>query len=124
MPTYVNEILAADWSIKLNAPGEVVTGPEDIRQCIDVILNTPIGAVPLRADFGCAAHLELDRPFAEAIPMAKKHIFDAITRWETRAKVTAIAHEALETGLRFVVKWTTPEGAEGENRVTYAATRT
>lgn len=80
------------WSPRVGSPGEIVTGLDDLDQCICIILKTRKGSVPHRPLFGCDAWLYLDRPVNVAIPNIVREVADALEMWEPRielVKVTA-----------------------------------
>lgn len=119
MPVNVHEITEADWSQQLNAPGEVVTGIDDINQCVLIILTTEPGTDPLRPDFGAGVMRWLDRPASEAVPRIKKDIYEALSIWETRIIVTKITHSISGEALTVVVDWMTAAGDQSQGEVTY-----
>lgn len=86
--------------------GEVVHDLDDIEQCIAVILKTPRGSVPLRPEFGSAAHNYIDAPFAIAKPNLVREIKLAIELWEPRVKVLSvnIVQQAI-AHLKCVIVW-------------------
>lgn len=89
----VDEITAADWSMRLGHLGAVVEDGDDVAQCVRVILGTPRGSVPLAPEFGCDAWAYLDGPITEARPRIVRAVIDAIERWEPRAELLSVAAE-------------------------------
>lgn len=85
--------------------GAIVTGLEDIRQCIDFILRTVKGSDPLRPTFGSDVFDYIDKPLNIAIPNIKKAIFEAIDLWEPRVKIETISHEVKDYDLLFNVTY-------------------
>lgn len=63
---------------------------EDLNQCIANILETPLGANPLRPDFGSNVYLYLDWPITRARPHLVRETVEAIGKWEKRLKVTKV----------------------------------
>jgi len=96
MAMRVNDITAIDWSPRLGSPGEVVTGLEDIEQCIGIIISTRKGSVPHRPLLGCDAWRWIDAPANIAIPNINREVADALELWEPRIKVTGVT--AVVTG--------------------------
>src|SRR5580658_5770068 len=84
------DITSADWSLKLNAMGQVVQGIDDIDQCIGIILTTPKGSDPLRPTFGADLWQYIDFPIAAAIPAIVLEVSEAIMIWEPRVKLLAV----------------------------------
>lgn len=87
----VSEIKAADWSLRLGSIGEVVTGIEDVAQCIAIILTTPRGSDPLRPTFGSDLWRFVDSPISAALPGIVREARSAIGTWEPRVNVISIS---------------------------------
>jgi len=92
-----SDITSADWSLKLDVPGEpgsgignVVQGIADVNQCIRIILTTPKGSDPLRPTFGADVWRYIDTPINTALPAIVREVTEAITRWEPRVTVLSI----------------------------------
>ncbi len=96
MITGISDIAAADWSIKLETPGSVVEGLDDINQCLRIILQTPKGSRPHEPLFGCDAWKYLDAPMGEAIPRIIIEVYDAIEMWEPRAHLISVTPDMTE----------------------------
>lgn len=100
------DITSADWSMKLDTPGEpgsglgqVVQGVDDVDQCIVIILSTPKGTDPLRPTFGTQIWNFIDAPISEAGPAIVREVTQSITQWEPRVKVLSVqSTPVLETG--------------------------
>jgi phage baseplate assembly protein W len=96
----LNEITSADWSLMLDANGQVpapgagignvVQGIADVNQCIGIILSTPQGSDPLRPTFACDLWQLLDAPITVAKPALVREIVEAITKWEPRLRVLSV----------------------------------
>lgn len=65
------------------------TTTEEVAQNISMILGTLKGSVLTDREFGISATL-IDRPMPFAIVAMRAEIFDAIEKYEPRAKVTSI----------------------------------
>lgn len=104
--TTLTEITYVDWQYKLNKIGSVAEGPEDINQCIAIILTTRKGSVPHRPTFGSDIYKYVDYPINEAIPNIVRETTDAITLWETRIKINSVNVEINETQITIKVEWT------------------
>ena len=70
--------------------GEIVTGIEDIEQCMQVICLTPKLSVPTEPDKFCDALLYIDRPAPVAIPIITREIWDSLAEWEPRIVVERV----------------------------------
>ncbi len=91
MAVTLDEITSVDWSLKLGAIGEVVEGPDDVDQCLQIILTTPKGADPLRPTFGADLWQYIDYPIDAAIPSLVREVTEAITLWEPRVKLVSVS---------------------------------
>jgi len=100
----VKNITSKDWQRKRDSFGEVVEGLDDIKQCINTILKTAKGSVPLRPDFGCDAYKYIDYPLAEAQMHITREIITALSRWETRIEVVNVTSETTDQVGQLVIK--------------------
>ncbi|MEM0326598.1 MAG: GPW/gp25 family protein [Desulfurococcaceae archaeon] len=64
--------------IKLGSIGEVVTGLEDLNQEIRLILETPLGSIPHRPEYGSRIYEYLDLPINVAKPLIIAETYRAI----------------------------------------------
>ncbi|MEM2073934.1 MAG: GPW/gp25 family protein [Candidatus Aenigmatarchaeota archaeon] len=64
--------------IKLGAIGQIVTGLEDLNQEIKLILETPLGSVPHRPEYGSRIYEYLDLPINIAKPLIIAETYRAI----------------------------------------------
>ncbi|HEY6394504.1 MAG TPA: GPW/gp25 family protein [Candidatus Binataceae bacterium] len=94
----LSDINYADWSLKLDAIGEVVQGVDDVNQCIAIILTTPLGSDPLRPTFGADLWQYIDNPIDSALPAIVRELTQAIGQWEPRVKVLSISAAPLLDG--------------------------
>ena len=94
------DITNAYWSVALDATmggtpgaglGSVVQGRADIDQCIGIILQTPLGADPLRPTFGIDQTLYIDVPIAMLPSKLVGAAKTAIETWEPRILVDQIS---------------------------------
>lgn len=94
------DITNAYWSVALDATqgglpgagiGSVVQGNADIDQCIGIILQTPLGADPLRPTFGLGQTLYIDVPMAMLPSKLVGAAKTAIETWEPRILVDQIS---------------------------------
>src|ERR1700730_2726493 len=91
------EIKSADWSLMLDLAGlavsgigRVVTGVDDVDQCIAIILTTPKGSDVLRPTFGTDLWKYIDAPISQAGPAVVREVTQSITQWELRVKVLSV----------------------------------
>lgn len=116
----IDEITAADWSLKLNEPGSVVENLDDINQCIQIILTTPKGSRPHDPLFGCDIWQFIDHPVNEALPRIISEAIDALLLWEPRIRLTGIVpryDEAVAGKLALTVFWVLKEYDHDPQRV-------
>lgn len=93
MATFQTDHLHWQHKIQLGpvaAWGEIVTGIEDIEQCIQIICLTPKFSVPTEPDKFCDALLYIDRPAPVAIPIITQKTWDALTIHEPRIVVERV----------------------------------
>jgi uncharacterized protein len=93
----LSDIKSADWSLMLDSPGQpgsgignVVTGVDDVDQCIAIILTTPKGTDVLRPTFGTDLWKYIDAPISQAGPAVVREVTQSITQWEPRVKVLSV----------------------------------
>ncbi len=113
------DIASADWSLMLDSAGQpgsaigrVVTGVDDVDQCIAIILTTPKGTDVLRPSFGTDLWKYIDAPINQAGPAVVREVTQSITQWEPRVKVlsvttTPLAGVATQSGahVEITVAW-------------------
>lgn len=80
----------AHWQPALDGDG-FVEGIDDIRQCIRIILETPLGSDPLQPDFGSNLRDYLDHPIDRARPHIVREAVEAIRKWEPRCTVKRVS---------------------------------
>lgn len=105
MAVRVQDIQAADWSITVGNPGQVVEDVDDINQCIGIILTTRLGADPHRPLFGCNAWLHLDKPIPVARPLVVADVLEALELWEPRITVVRVTTEINDNTVTVLVEW-------------------
>jgi phage baseplate assembly protein W len=94
------------WQAKQGFLGEIVTALDDLHQAIQIIVQTPLGSVPLEPEFGCALYKWLDKPAPIAAHKIIKEITTALLRWEPRIEVGPIQRmEASQGKLRIRITW-------------------
>lgn len=90
------DIYSKDYSKQIGIFGGIVEGKDDIAQCINTIITTPKGSVPLRPDFGSDIYNYIDYPE----PVARGRIIieakAAIEKWEPRVQIDNITTRMIE----------------------------
>ncbi len=105
------------WQPALGGNGEV-TGLEDLRQAIAIILRTPRGSDPLRPEFGSNLHLYIDYPVNRARPHLVRETVDALRRWEPRlSEVSVAVSQAGDAGVKVSVVFRLASGLEATAEV-------
>jgi phage baseplate assembly protein W len=94
----LEDIRSADWSMKLDALGEVVEGIDDVKQCLGIIVTTPQGTDPLRPTFGSNIWRYLDHPIDRALPAIVSELTTAIARWEPRVTLVSMTAQPINDG--------------------------
>lgn len=113
----VTDATSTYWQPSLTAPGQLVQGVDDIKQCIDIILTTDRGSDPLRPLFGANIYRYIDAPVNVAGPNIVKEIVEAIRIWETRVTVEQIDYSVNAERLEFTILWTF-SGTQGRTVLT------
>lgn len=87
-------IAARHWQLRMgwSAPafGDIVTGYDDLAQCINTIVLTEKGTVPGQPEKCTRLMPWIDRRPDYAIPNITREIFDAIRLWEPRIVVEQV----------------------------------
>lgn len=94
------------WQPRLNAPGEIVQGHEDIVQAIQIILRTACGSDPHRPEFGSQLHRYMDMPIDRALPHVVREAVNAIQRWEPRCRLLSVKPQRQAEHLSLRIQWT------------------
>lgn len=91
MAIQLNQIQSTEWSFNINGVGQVVQGLDDIKQCVQIILETVPGSDPLRPNFGCGIYTFIDGPINSIVPDMKKAVVDCLTLFEPRIEKVKVA---------------------------------
>ncbi len=86
------------YSVAANAPIKISLAPspiEEILQNLSMILQTVKNTAPLYRDFGITGNF-IDKPIPAAKALLIGEIYEAVERYEPRAKIVRIAFEAGE----------------------------
>ncbi len=96
--------------MSLLQPDSIVTGADDVKQCIGTILLTRKGEDPLRPHFGSRLFDWVDRPVNTAVPNMKKEMLEAIRLFEPRIKVKKITHRIEYEQVHFNIEYVAADG--------------
>lgn len=108
---------AHHWQPALGGDGEV-TGLDDLRQAIAIILRTPVGSDPLRPEFGSNLHRYIDYPVNRARPHLVRETVAAIRRWEPRVSVLrVVVTQQGDAGVQISVVFRLGNGVEATAEV-------
>lgn len=80
---------SAHWQPAASDTGFAV-GLADIAQSFSNILTTPVGADPLRPEFGSRLYEYIDWPINTARPHLVREVVEPCRRWEPRATITRV----------------------------------
>jgi len=96
------------WQPKLGAPGERVTGVDELEQAMMLVLTTPERSVPLRPGFGSRLYQLVDEPVTQARPAIVREVLRALGVNEPRVRPLGVnvAHDAEDAGhLAVDIEW-------------------
>jgi phage baseplate assembly protein W len=97
MPSPIAIPDAPYWQPRAGAPGETVTGIDEIAQALDAIFRTQVGTVPLMPRFGFDAASALGRPAETARRLLERRAVDAFY-WEPRVECLSAKAETVGGG--------------------------
>jgi len=102
----INEIKNANWCLNLKEPfNSYLTGVEEVNQCINLLLFTPVGTIPGNPEKGSRIDEILDLPILEAIPLIVKEIHRIIPLWIPKIKLVKVKTKINETGIIVFIEW-------------------
>lgn len=94
MPAQPHDLIGAGWAFPPEHDRghvELVRGDEEIRQAIQIILETPVGARVMRPEFGSRLHELVFAPINSATVAAARHyVQQALGYWEPRIDVDTV----------------------------------
>ena len=106
----VSQISATHWQPETGSIDCVVTDLDDVAQCINTILTTPLRSDPHRPDFGCDLLPYIDKPINISAPGIIQAAMTAINRWEQRVQLISITPTIDNERLLLAVKWQLTDG--------------
>lgn len=87
------------YSVKANEPMKINLAPataiEEILQNISMILQTIKNTAPLYRDFGLSGGF-IDKPISVAEPLIVSEVYEAVEKYEPRAKIASVSFESDE----------------------------
>jgi phage baseplate assembly protein W len=104
------------WSPAIGTDG-VVTGLDDISQCIGIILTTPKGSDPHRPAFACDIYQYVDLPQNVSGPKIVREARRAILAFEPRVKDVNFTLSYTVGGISILVDWTPNSGGSVQRTV-------
>jgi phage baseplate assembly protein W len=104
MITLLPNITSKNWQLSTAGPGIISEGLQDIRQCLDTILRTTRGSLPLLPEFGSDIYKFIDTPRTTAIPNIIKAIIEGVV-WEPRVKLVSIKHTEDVSNVKFFITY-------------------
>jgi phage baseplate assembly protein W len=101
MATNLGDIIATNWQLSGKTIGQVVSGIEDIRQCVGIILTTTKGSCPLNPLFGSDIWRFIDTPVSTAVANISAEILDSVGKWEPRITIRRLTYEIVGSMIIF-----------------------
>ena len=103
------------WQLApIDSGSDVVTGVDDINQCIINILGTRKGTDVTRPTFG-SDHLDyIDTPEDVLVPNVTREVYLAIKTWEKRAVMERVEFEGNAPHITMSVYWHVATEVAGE----------
>ncbi len=106
MAADITKITTNNWQHKRGSIGEIVTGIEDIKQCIDTIMSVSKGDIPLMPEFGTEIITAVGESADDAIEIITAIFSKEIPKQEPRCELVNITGSKTDTGrLRIKVQF-------------------
>lgn len=112
MATTLSDIRATNWQLSIQTIGQVVSGIEDIRQCVGIILTTTKGSCPLNPLFGSDIWKFIDTPVSTAVANISAEILDCIGKWEQRVIIKKLVYDIQGSRIDYALTITLLESGE------------
>ena len=110
MSSETTQAYSNDYQLSTAAPDALVQEIDDIRQCIETILNTQLGTDPMRPNFGTNYRNHIDGPNNVAPARMINDIIDAVTRWEDRITITNVTYLVKAEQTFYEISWSSRYG--------------
>jgi len=101
--------IKAPWTHLIGGAGDVATGTAYKRQCIYLILFTPLGAVTLEPTFGSRIPEYVDLPVNKGVPKILREAYRVLRKWGKRFNVTRIRARVTGERVSLIVTTTSEE---------------
>ena len=102
----VSTIKEARWAPDITDPfGKIVTGIDEINQMIDLVLFTPVGAVPGNPEKGSKIDEMLDLPVMEVVPLVVKEIWRTVPKWIPEIELQQVQTKIVGAELIVSIIW-------------------
>ena len=98
MTTDITKINTRKWQHKRNTLGEIIQGTDDIRQCIQTILQVVKGSIPFMPELGTDIIEAIGENTEDAIDIGIAIITKEIPLQEPRAEVLDVTGDKEENG--------------------------
>ena len=103
----IYEVQSTLWSMKIGTFGGIVQGLDDIDQCIEILVKTRKGSVPLHPEFGCDAWKYIDAPINIARANIVKEVTDSITEFIPAIQLVSVTVNLnSNSNLIISIQWT------------------
>lgn len=112
MAVTLADIRATNWQLSQQTIGQVVSGIEDIRQCVGIILTTTKGSCPLNPLFGSDIWKFIDTPVTTAVANISAEILDSVGKWEQRVIIRRLTYDIQGSKIDFSLTVTLLESSE------------
>lgn len=86
------------WQPRLGAPGEQVTGLDELEQSLEIVVTTPLNSVPGRPGFGSTLYEFVDDPIDIARPKIIQEVIRAVAANLPRVTVLGVTVLTSEPG--------------------------
>lgn len=106
----INEVTSSDWQLSLYEADKLVQEIDDIRQCVDIILNTQVGSDPLRPTFGTNYLKHIDGPVNTTAPRMLQEIVTAVQNWEQRITIDRATWQIENSTIVYQIYWSCKYG--------------
>lgn len=98
MTENINKLNTTSWQHKRGTIGKVVIGSEDIKQCINNIINIQKGSIPFMPELGTNIIAAIGEKANDAIDIAVAIFSKEIPIQEPRVEIISTSGEYTESG--------------------------
>lgn len=98
--------MTEQWQHKRGTFGEIITGNDDICQCIQTILQTPKGSIPFMPELGTDIIQAIGESAEDAADIGIAIITKELPKQEPRIKIIDVTGEKNQNGqIKFSIYW-------------------